>query len=130
MENNRNDTIISVVIGVVIGAVVVYALLHKPTQTLSTQHTLQQSITERSWQPMDIPRVDDVIAKLHKTVQVSNQTQTPVTQTQTANTSEQTQITIQPSPISVYKNNEKWEIVRGPDGSISSINIIRDVKKV
>ena len=29
----------------------------------------------------------------------------------------------------IYKNNEKWEINRGADGRIKSLNIIRDVKK-
>lgn len=28
----------------------------------------------------------------------------------------------------IYKNDEKWEIVRDNDGSIKSLNVIRDVK--
>ncbi len=27
-----------------------------------------------------------------------------------------------------YKNNEKWQIERGPDGRIKSLNVIRDAK--
>ncbi len=31
-------------------------------------------------------------------------------------------------PITTYKNNEKWVIERGEDGSIKSLNVVRDAK--
>lgn len=30
--------------------------------------------------------------------------------------------------LTTYKNNEKWEITRGPDGTITALNVIRDAK--
>lgn len=38
-------------------------------------------------------------------------------------------INLNHSQDTIYKNNEKWDIKRGPDGRIKSLNIIRDVKK-
>ncbi len=31
-------------------------------------------------------------------------------------------------PITTYKNNEKWVIERGEDGSIKSLNVVRDAR--
>lgn len=34
-----------------------------------------------------------------------------------------------PAPVATtYKNNEKWEVERGEDGFIKSLNVIRDAK--
>lgn len=151
------------IIGIIIGAIIALVLFGRNTQTVSaqpvqhiqqqTQHIQQQTL-EYNWQPMDIPRVDDVIKKLElqklKTLAQTDQittsqshntsTQTDQTTasqphntstlTQTIKTPAQTDQTIKPSPMSIYKNNEKWEIIRSTDGSIMSINIIRDVKKI
>lgn len=32
------------------------------------------------------------------------------------------------SPVSQYKNNERWVIERNQDGSIKSLNVIRDAR--
>lgn len=114
-DNNTNSSFISILIGITVGAVIAYAILTRnQSQSLSQSQQYQnQNQQLQLHQPTDIPRVDDVIKKLTNTDnEVKNDKE------------------IAKSPISLYKNNEKWEIVRNSEGSIISINVIRDVKKI
>jgi len=212
-----------VLLGLAFGAILTFILLRKP-QTVSAQPPIQQSHNiqpiqqydlQYNWQPIDIPRVDDIkqveqryiqpiqqynlqyqpidIPRVDDVKQVeqqldndrlpgtvlnkdldqadhqkSSQSLTQIIQidpqliqatsqlknnmsklehavyklqdtisTIRQNTYEQKQDTEQqlktshqqPLHNTIYKNDEKWEIKRGPDGRIKSLNIIRDVKK-
>lgn len=192
MRDNKDSTGL-ILLGILIG-IIAFALLSRRTQTLSSQPTIQQpTIQHLDWQPMDIPRVEDIklqtipqpvktintdpqlvqmASQLEKTAsqleQATSKLQDTISRLQQNNISQPQsqpqQVIIQPIPMyqppiyqppqvtvqplqehtqqnsqqlsgpselsnTVYKNNEKWEIVRGSDGRIKSLNIIRDVKK-
>lgn len=199
MGDNKDSTGL-VLLGILVG-VIAFALLSRRTQALSLQH-VQQPINQcLDWQPIDIPRVDDikpiqVKVQSEQLIQTHPLTDSPFIQmaTQLEKTAYQLEqvtsklqdtmsrlqqsqqnsppyqlqpIIIQPAPIyqqnqpaqhqptqinvqpiqehlqqsqsrqddqqqfsnTVYKNNEQWEIKRGTDGRIKSLNIVRDVKK-
>lgn len=196
MGDNKDSTGL-IILGIVLGAILAFALLGRRTQALQPTQSMQQQPIQ--WQPTDIPRVEDIkhiqppvqtiqpdpqlvqmtsqlgkatsqleqaASKLQDTIsriqqntylqsqpsqpqyivlQTQTIPQTPVTvqpiqPTQTSQALEQHQQTQQPQsqieqdnlqqiPNTIYKNDEKWEIKRGPDGRIKSLNIIRDVKK-
>lgn len=50
------------IIGIIIGAFIALVLLSRKTQTMSAQpvQPIQQQTQQYNWQPMDIPRVDDI----------------------------------------------------------------------
>jgi hypothetical protein len=216
MEDKDNSGLI---IGLIIGTIITLALLSRNTQILPMQPVQQtqqqpQQQTLYNWQPMDIPRVDDIkpqpqhqpqiiqppviqvqqdpkltemVSQLQKTnsqleqatskleelqetvsklrqdrqdstyqvphviVQPEHQPQIIIQQLPEPQPQHQPEsqpiITVpqqtiqstiqhidQPIPISqpveqIYKNSEKWKIVRGQNGRIKSLDIIRDVKK-
>jgi hypothetical protein len=188
MGDNKDSTGL-IILGIVLGAILAFALLSRRTQTLQPVQSIQQ--IQPQWQPMDIPRVDDIktqspiqipthtdsmptqtvtqmasqlekatyqlenaTSKLQETVSklqhnnVSQPSQPPYIILQPQTISQPPQVTVQPLtqdyqppqqdnlqqvsniiPNTIYKNDEKWEIKRGPDGRIKSLNIIRDVKK-
>jgi hypothetical protein len=218
MGDNKDSTGL-IILGIVLGAILAFALLSRKTETLQPTQSVQEM--QPQWQPMDIPRVDDIksqppiqtpvqtqtdsmptqmvtqmayqlekatsqlsqlenaTSKLQETVyklqnNVPQPSQPPyiILQPQTIPQPPQPpqvtvqplpqvtvqplpqvtvqplpQVTVQPLPQvtvqpyqfqqdnpntisgTIYKNDEKWEIKRGPDGRIKSLNIIRDVKK-
>lgn len=59
MGDNKDSTGL-ILLGILIG-VIAFALLSRKTQTMSAQPTNQQPTNQYvDWQPMDIPRVDDI----------------------------------------------------------------------
>jgi hypothetical protein len=214
MGDNKDSTGL-IILGIVLGAILAFALLSRKTETLQPTQSVQEM--QPQWQPMDIPRVDDI--KSQPPIQTPVQTQTDSMPTQmvtqmayqlekatsqlsqlenatsklqetvyklqnnvpqpsqppyiilqpqtipqppqppqvtvqphqppqvTVQPHQPPQVTVQPLPQdyqpyqfqqqdnpntipgTIYKNDEKWEIKRGPDGRIKSLNIIRDVKK-
>lgn len=154
------------ILGLVIGAFIALVLFGRKTQTLSassvqpmqsTQSDIQQHNPQHSWQPTNIPKVDDVkssvIQQDSKLDQMESQLQKATSQLEQATSKLQDlqdtvsklqqsnvytvpQATVQ-QPITsqpvqeqrIYKNSEKWNIVRGKDGRIKSLDIARDVKK-
>lgn len=199
MGDNKDSTGL-VLLGILVG-VIALTLLSRRTQTLSSQHIQQPANQHLDWQPIDIPRVDDIkpvqvkiqseqliqvhpltdspfiqmVTQLQKTTsqleQVTSKLQDTMSRLQQSRQSQQNRPPSQPQPIiiqpahiyqqnqhqpthidtqpiqeylqqaqqqqdnsqqisnTVYKNNEQWEIKRGVDGRIKSLNIIRDVKK-
>jgi hypothetical protein len=188
MGDNDNS---GLVIGIIIGTFIALVLFSRNTQTIYTQTTHEQHNQQSSqqpqeynWQPIDIPRVDDIkpqqiiqplqqdpdlqmtpsqlelvtsklkelqdsISKLkqdtmyqpHIFVQPEPQPQIIIQQIPQPQ-EPQPQITVQPivtqpiqptQPITpveqIYKNSEKWKIVRSQNGRIKSLDIVRDVKK-
>lgn len=186
------------IIGIIIGAFIALVLLSRKTQTVSAQSVqpIQQQAQQYNWQPMDIPRVDDIkhhivqppviqvqqdpqlikaLSELQKTNSQLEQTasklqelQETVSKLKQDSMSQPQQIIIQQPAIQqpvyqpphvivqqqpdrqpphivqpiqtpqtaqpiqeqqIYKNSEKWQIVRGKDGRIKSLDIVRDVKK-
>lgn len=178
-ECNDSNKTIGILLGVLVGAFFVYIILKRDqTPTLSLEQIQQQKILQQqeqilqqqtqqqvqltNWQPMDIPKVDNIkpsiIQQDPKLVQIESQSQRTTSQLdqitskiqelqntisklQQNNTAQQPQVLTQPQIVwpqqdmqqhvsnTIYKNNEKWEVKRGLDGRISSLNIIRDVKK-
>ena len=207
MEESKDSP--GLIFGIIIGVIIALALLSRRTETLSIQPP-QQQVQEPIWQPMDIPRVDDIpqvvqsppyqqspqliqlqqdpkliemVSQLQKTSSqleyaatklneleetvstlkrekenisqlsppyvIVEQIPQPISQPQPEPKS-QPVITIQPiQPIQsvqsqqpiyqpqqpaqsveqIYKNSEQWKIVRGQNGRIKSLDIVRDVKK-
>lgn len=130
----------------------------QPIQPMQlAQSDIQQPSPQYNWQPTDIPRVDDikssVVQQDSKLDQMESQLQKATSQLEQATSKLQDlqdtvyklqqnnvytvpQATVQqpitPQPIQeqrIYKNSEKWNIVRGKDGRIKSLDIARDVKK-
>ena len=118
-DTDKSNIVIVAIMGIALGAIIVYALLNRRTQNLSIQQQYQRQPIDIPIDPIDIPnipRVDDVIGKLQsQNVYAYTRPQQIETQAEQA--------------MSIYKNNEKWEIKRDIDGSIMSINVMRDVKK-
>lgn len=202
MGDNK-DSAGLVLLGILVGIIAI-TLLSRRTQTLSLQHIQQPTNQYLDWQPIDIPRVDNIrlqtvpqqvqsvqIVKTdHQLVQMASQLEKTAYQLEQATSKLQDTISrlqqnsppsqlqpiiiqpvqtyqpqpiiIQPTPIhqqhqpthtntqlvrehlqqdqpqqdnsqqisnTVYKNNEQWEIKRGADGRIKSLNIVRNVKK-
>ena len=190
MGNNDNSGLIW---GIIIGAIIAFALLSRNNQQILSQQSSQQSQQSQQqtpvWKPMDIPRVDDIkpqtisqpiiqvqqdpqlikaLTELQKTNSQLEQTTSKLMELQDAvsklrdNQPQQIiiqqpaiqqpiyqppQITVQQQPEivqqpiqppqtaqpmqeqQIYKNSEKWQIIRGKDGRIKSLEIARDVKK-
>lgn len=121
----------------------------QPVQTIKTDPLVQMaSQLEKTASQLEqaTSKLQDTISRLQQTnLYQSSQPQQviiqPIPMYQSQQPIYQAPITAQPlqehaqnsqlSELSntVYKNNEKWEIVRGSDGRIKSLNIIRDVKK-
>lgn len=201
ITGDNKDSTGLILLGILIGVLAFALLSKKTTQTLSAQPTPQQQPIQINWQPIDIPRADDInlvqtvaqpqiqsqtdfqlsniTSQLHKATSQLEQATTRlqeleqtvfklqnhpsqlvypppqyvILQPQTISQPPQSpQVVVQPLPApqqqqakvqpiqqdnlqsntqsnTLYKNDEKWEIRRGPDGRIKSINIIRDVKK-
>ncbi len=187
MGDNKDSTGL-IILGIVLGAILAFVLLDRRTQTLQQTQSIQSQPVQ--WQPIDIPRVED-IKPIPQTqtdsqlIQMSSQLEKATSQLEQATsklqetvsrlqnrqeTQPQPQVIVQPVPMyqsplpiyqpyqtpvivqplqeqniqnnqnsqqynqqqisdTLYKNNEKWEIIRGSDGRIKSLNIIRDVKK-
>jgi HAMP domain-containing protein len=64
MGDNKDSTGL-IILGIVLGAILAFALLNRRTQTLQPIQPVQQiqpvqPIQSQQWQPMDIPKVDDI----------------------------------------------------------------------
>jgi len=222
-EYDDSNKTIGILLGILVGAFFTYIILKRDqTQTLSLEQMQQQKMSRQqeqilqqqyqqcqlnNWQPMDIPKVDDIkpsiiqqdsklvqiesqlqratsqldgatsqldgttsqldratsqldgatsqldratsqldgatskIQDLQNTVSKLQDLQNTVSKLQQNNTVKKSQVLVQPQITqpqqdmqqhvsnTIYRNNEKWEIKRGLNGRISSLNIIRDVKK-
>lgn len=157
------------ILGLVIGAFIALVLFGKKAEVLPTppiqsiqpiqhiQSDVQQPNSQYNWQPMDIPKVDDVkpsvVQQDPKLAQMESQLQKATSQLEQATSKLQDlqdtvsklqqnnvytvpQTVVQQPIISqpaqeqrIYKNSEKWKIMRGKDGRIKSLDIARDVKK-
>lgn len=160
MGENKDPTGL-IILGIVLGAILAFALLNKKPQTLSLQQVQQPTDQHADWRPIDIPRVDDIKPQTdpqlvqmtfqlektaHQLEQATSKLQDTLSRLHNSVQYQQQPIIIQPiqehlkqiqpqqdnqQKISntVYKNNEQWEIKRGSDGRIKSLNIMRDIKK-
>ena len=99
------------IVSIIIGGAVVYYLFYRPSVQLqqSNQLKLQQEVL-----------------KLQEQQQLHN-IKRYLQEERISNTENIGQNGLYPSPTS-YKNNEKWEIVRGKNGFISNISVLRDAK--
>ena len=183
MGDNKDSS--GMILGLVIGAFIALMLFGRRSQAIPTppvqstqavqpmqiiRDNVQQSESQYNWQPMDIPKVDDikplVIQQDPKLSQMEYQLQKATSQLEQATSKlQELQDTVsklqqnnisQPSHViqeqsiqsaqgqsivqqpivqqpvqeqRIYKNSEKWKIVRGKDGRIKSLDIARDVKK-
>ncbi len=118
---NKSSTMNIIIIGIIssiIGGLIVYYLL-KP------------KITVASLQPINISsqienRLDNIEQRLSQQ-QSSLLIQQPPQQLH-QQSSQQLLQQLPQQANTLYKNNESWEIIRGKDGFISKLNVIRDVK--
>ena len=117
-----NKSSLTLIIGIALGAFIVYMFLKNKTSTPSPQiQTFNSSSMEN--------RLDSIEQQLQQIQQIQlQQLNSPSQQIQTQPIQQIQQPIQQTNTNMLYKNNESWEIVRGKDGFISKLNVLRDVK--
>lgn len=104
------------------------------TISLVQQNTYQQSPQSQHTvlQQQTIPQTPVIVQSIQP-VNISEQHQHIQDIHTKRNKEQQLKTTVEGNNMfssnTIYKNDEKWEIKRGQDGRIKSLNIIRDVKK-
>lgn len=97
--------ILTLGVGIIIGGALVYIIIRKPS-------SLSTSTMYKEYQDLKIPEnlgnIPQPVLSVHNDTVLNDIVHSDIEKT--------------------YKNNEKWQIERGPDGRIKSLNVIRDAK--
>lgn len=104
--DDDTKAMLKTIISIIIGGAVVYYLFYRPSVQLQQSNQL---------------KLQEEVLKLQEQQQLHN-IKRYLQEERIANTENVGQ-----NP-STYKNNEKWEIVRGKNGFISNISVLRDAK--
>lgn len=141
MSDNNSTKTIEILLSILIGAFFTYIILKNRQQT-TTQY--QQPIQPIQFQPTDISlqeiktqfqQMNDQLKQININAQLqqmndqlkqTNIEKRPSTQPKISDINKDIQVPIYNDTL--YKNNEKWKIIRNERGLIEEINVLRDVK--
>lgn len=109
-NSNKLNNLLWEIVAIVIGGAIVYYLFWRPRQQIVSGQ--QQHLSDLRYRMEQLDMQSEELKRLQQ--QVTNSTEQQIL---TANNHK-----------NEYKNDERWEILRGKDGFISNLRVIRDAK--